>query len=381
MARMMEIAVLSWFVLDITNSPLKVAFIGVARTTPMLLLSMPAGSLADRFPRERVLLTTQLLSVSVSICMLLLFLFGSVHYWFAYIAIFVTGGGWAIDFATRRPLFTDLLARDQVVNAVSLDTAVLTGSNLMGPALGGVMIFFGGFTGAYAVITMLTLIGFGAIITLRVPGRPKVSEVSIGTVTRLIQAVRLIRENRTVWVVVLVTICVNMFAIPYMQVIPVIARDILGTGSVLYGILASSVGIGGIIGSLLIASIKISHRGPIYAIGSGLMLVSLLGFAFSEVYAISLVLLFLCGVGLSAFGVMQTSMVLHDSSVELRGRAMGAVALGIGFQPLGLLIVGQLSEIFGPQLGLGILTICGLVILIALVWKYPILRHKDDRAL
>ena len=150
-ARMMELVALSWFVLEITDSPSKVALVGVSRMLPMFLLGLVAGSLADRFSKVGVLLGVQVLNLIVGCSVLALLISGNIDVWHVYLAIFLTGTGWTLDFAARRSYYSELFAPAGLVNAISLDTASLTGSMMLGPFLGGALISLVGFSGTYAV--------------------------------------------------------------------------------------------------------------------------------------------------------------------------------------------------------------------------------------
>jgi len=191
---------------------------------------------------------------------------------------------------------------------------------------------------------------------------------------QVIDAVKAIRSNRVIFVTLMVTITLNFFGFPYLQMVPVIARDVLGVGSLFYGILASIAGLGALMGSILIASREIHRRGTLYSLGAMLMLTAVFLFAMSPVYGISLVVLFFAGLGMSGFATMQSSIILQAASVDMRGRALGAVAIGIGASPLGMLLVGQLAEWIGSQTAVAILAGAGFIVMVGLRWKFNELR-------
>ena len=376
-ARMMELVVLSWLVLEITDSPSQVALVGVSRMLPMFLLGLVAGSLADRFSKVGILLGVQGLNLIVGCSALALLISGNMEVWHVYLAIFLTGIGWTLDFAARRSYYSELFAPAELVNAVSLDTASLTGSMMLGPLLGGSLISLVGFSGTYAVMVAMYLVGFAVILSLGRVGITRHPAPKNSIVSQVTEAVRVVRGNRTVWATFLVTVVLNFFGFPYMQMVPVIARDVLGVGEVLFGVLMSSAGMGAVIGSLVIASNKVSRQGTVYSLGASLMLAALFLFAFSQVYVISVVLLFLAGLGTSGFATMQVTIALRAVSPEMRGRAMGVIALGIGASPMGMLLVGQLAEALNTQVALALLTGNGLLVMTILRWRLPELRDRE----
>ena len=376
-ARMMELVVLSWLVLEITDSPSQVALVGVSRMLPMFLLGLVAGSLADRFSKVGILVGVQGLNLIVSCSVLALLISGNMEGWHVYLAIFLTGTGWTLDFAARRSYYSELFAPAGLVNAVSLDTASMTGSMMLGPLLGGSLISLVGFSGTYAVMVAMYFVGFAVIFSLVRVGITRHPAPKNSIVSQVTEAVRVVRGNRTIWATFLVTVVLNFFGFPYMQMVPVIARDVLGVGEVLFGVLMSSAGMGALIGSMVIASNSVSRQGTVYSLGASLMLAAIFLFAFSKVYVISVVLLFLAGLGTSGFATMQVTIALRAVSPEMRGRAMGAIALGIGASPMGMMLVGQLAEALNTQVALALLTGSGLLVMTILRWRLPELRDRE----
>ena len=378
-ARMLELAVLLWLVLELTSSPSKVALVGVFRTTPMFLLGLFAGTLADRLPRKHLLLAAQSLNAGTALTMALLLATGDIQFWYAYVAVFMTGSAWAVDFSARRALVSEIFSGPRLVNAISLDSAVLTGGNMIGPLLGGAMIYLSGFAGAYSLLATLYFAGVVFILFVRVPADSKTSAPQTTPPSQW-EALRSIRNNPVVWGVLLITVSFNLFAFPFQQMLPLIARDVLGTGPVLYGMMGSAVGVGAISGSLLIARGRFSRYGTLFSLGASLVTASLFAFSFSTLYPLSVLLLMVAGLGMSGFAVLQPVLVLQAVPSHIRGRAMGAIALCIGFNPLGIILVGQLAEAWGPQIALAAIAGIGLVVISVLRWRYPSLRDKAPAA-
>ncbi|MFH1560249.1 MAG: MFS transporter [Chloroflexota bacterium] len=375
-ARMIELMALSWLVLELTDSPARVAFVGVSRMLPMFFLGLVAGSLADRLSKVGALVGVQALNMVVGCSVMALLISGNIEVWHTYLAIFLTGTGWTLDFAARRSYYSELFDPGGLVNAVSLDTASLMGSMMLGPLLGGSLIALVGFSGTYAVMVAMYLGGLVLILSLVKYGVTRNSAPKGSIVSQVTEAIQVVRGNRSIWAVFLVTVALNFFGFPYLQMVPVIARDVLGVREVLFGILMSAAGMGALVGSLLIASSRVSRQGTVYSLGACLMLAALLLFALSQVYIISIVLLFVAGLGTSGFATMQVTIALRAVSPEMRGRAMGAVALGIGASPLGMMVVGPLAEVLNTQVALALLTGSGLLVMTIMYWRLPELRDR-----
>ncbi len=374
--RMMEMAVLSWLVLELTDSPSQVALVGVFRMAPMFLLGLVAGSVSDRFPRKYVMISTQIVNVVVVGGMLAVLVGGDVEPWHAYLATFLTGSAWAVDFSARRAYFAEIFRGDALTNAISLDVVALTGSSIVGPLFAGTIIELVDFSGSYAL--MLGLYVAAGWVLFTIPRTESMGEEKMPVLRQLKESVTMLANNRALVAALTITVSLNFFGFPFLTMVPVIGRDVLGANAFLYGILAGAAGIGSLTGAIIIASRQIRNHGQVYSLGSAFMLGIMVLFALSEWYTVSLVLLMVAGLGMAGFATMQPTIALRAVSPEMRGRAMGAIALGIGASPLGMLTVGWMAEPenLGPQMALAVLTGTGFVVVMVLRLLLPELRGQ-----
>ncbi len=372
--RMMEMAVLSWLVLELTDSPSQVALVGVFRMAPMFLLGLVAGSVSDRFPRKYVMISTQIVNVVVVGGMLAVLVGGDVEPWHAYLATFLTGSAWAVDFSARRAYFAEIFRGDALTNAISLDVVALTGSSIVGPLFAGTIIELVDFSGSYAL--MLGLYVAVGWVLFTIPKTESMGEEKMPVLRQLKESVTMLASNRALVAALTITVSLNFFGFPFLTMVPVIGRDVLGANAFLYGILAGAAGVGSLTGAIIIASRQIRNHGQVYSLGSAFMLGIMVLFALSEWYTVSLVLLMVAGLGMAGFATMQPTIALRAVSPEMRGRAMGAIALGIGASPLGMLTVGWMAEPenLGPQMALAVLTGTGFVVVMVLRLLLPELR-------
>lgn len=361
-----EFIVLSWLMLDLTNSPMQVALVGVTRMGPMFFFGILGGSLSDRFPKHHVLFTIQCVNILVTLTMALILISGIIRPWHIFVVSFLMGTSWTIDFSARRSYFAAMFPPNRLVNAISLDAAAMTGSGILGPILGGTLIALTDYHGAYIFMVILFLIGFTLLFPI--PSRQANAPRSAfaNPLTQIAEAFQLIRTNRAVWAAFSVTVAMNFFGFPYFQMVPVIARDVLDANAVFYSILSAAAGTGSFIGAMVIATRGSSRQGTLYSVGSIIMLVSVFAFAFSNLYGLSLLLLFIAGLGMAGFATMQPVLMLQATPPEMSGRAMGIIAIGIGASPLGMFVVGLLAEFFGAPTAIAISTGMGIIVLVAL---------------
>ena len=366
---------LQWLVLQMTNSPAQVALVGVARMAPMFFLGLVAGSIADRFPKQRVILAGQAVTLVVTSVMLALVATETIEAWHVYPAIVITGTAKVIDFAARRSYLSDLFEGRRLTNAVALDSVASMGiGSTLGPLLSGGLIALYGYTGAYVVIVGATVGATLLVMTIQHSGGGASSVPAAQPGAQVTEAFHTLRANRALWAVLAVTVVHNFFCMPYQQMVPVIARDSLGVGSALYGLLASTSGLGALMGTLLIAGHAVRRQGTVYSLGATLMLTFVFLFSFSSFYPLSIVLLLVAGLSNAGFVVMQPLLVLQAVPKSLRGRAMGALALSIGVGPLGVLTIGFLAEGYGAATAVAIMTGCGFLLINLLRLPFPSLR-------
>ena len=379
----MDLIVLGWLVLELTNSPLAVALVGAFRLIPMAVLGPVAGSFGDRLPRKRMLLFAQAVNLTVTIGFTLVLLLGREQVWLVYAAALLTGSAWAIDFPVRRAFIRDMLPARSIVNAMALDAASLTGMTMVGRWLAGGFLALTNPTAAYAFLALCYVVGL--FMLLRVPdpsarrARPESQGSAAAAVaTDLAAGLAYVWRSPVLRNILLVTIVINLMVAPYFQLTPVFAKEVYGVGPGLLGLLSGMDGLGSLIGTIFLAgAVGLKRLGRVFVGGSILFAALVAVFSQAPTHLIAMPLLVMVGVGVAGFATMQTTISVVHASPEMRGRAMGAVALGIGGLPVGMAFVGALAEAFGAPRALGIssLAALGLILLIAVV--QPALRRAQ----
>ncbi len=377
---------LSWFVFDQTESAFMVSLIGFFGLAPLMFFGLFGGVIADFFNKKILIIVSQIITFSGALAMTFLLLFDLLQLWHVYVAIFIPGISWALDMPSRRALVMDILGSNRITNGISLDAVGMHTSKMIGPATAGALIAYTGVIGAYIFMTVIILIGTVSImqVNLNHDEFDQKSQKHFSLLsglkfffTELREAFQYALNNQTIFAVLVITFFMNLLLFPYMQMVSVISREVLSVGPLLMGILMASDGFGALIGSTALASkSKIEFHGRYYLYGSILSLSGLLLFGISEVYFISMMLLFALGLGTSGFGTMQSVIVLLVSKKEFRGRCMGLVTLCIGAAPIGSIILGLSSEMFSTSNALVINSILGLILVIISGYKMTSIRSK-----
>jgi predicted MFS family arabinose efflux permease len=368
LTRWMDMVVIGWVVLELTNSPWAVALIGFYRSLPLLLLGMLGGAIADRFGRRQIIISSQIVNTAVAIGLFALLTLDWLRFEHAVIANLLLGITWAIDWPARRSLVPDLVGRDLVLSAVALDNISQNLTRILGPLISGAITAYVGGANAYAVIVALTVVQVILLLKTTVPSRA-VSASAYSVVKYLRDGWHDVRQIEPVMGVLAITVLMNCFVFPYQQLLPVIARDGLGTDAFGLGVLGAASGVGALIGSIAIAARgRIGAPGLVFALGSLAMAGFLALFALAGHFGLAVGLLALAGLAQSSFGTFQSSIILLSTSDALRGRAMGILTLAIGSAPIGLLEIGALSEVIGASYALAInAAVCAVLILLVTI--------------
>ena len=368
-----ELLVLSWLVLQATDSPLQLALVWVSSHSAIPLVSLFSGVLADRVSRQRILLVAQSLNTLIATSLLLLIVSNVIQPWHIFIAAFLQGIAQFLEFPSRRTAILDIIGARRAVNALSLDNMAGNAGRIAGPFLGGLALQLLGYTEAYAFAVMMHLLALGLLTRVKIPtsqGNLKIESMW----SALAGGIRYALHNRTLLGVLYISMVINALALPAQQFLPAIGRDILGVGPALVGLLASSWAFGQLVFSGVMASTRdLRYQGRVFVVGStvSLMMVSL--FVWSPWYALSFALLIIVGMGNSGFGTMQSPLTMLSAPQEMRGTMMGLLSFCIGVSaPLGTLEIGLVAAAFSTQWAISLNAIAGLVLLVPAVILTPL---------
>ena len=373
----MESTLLVWLVLDLTDSPFRVSLVGVFAWLPLLTLGIVGGALADSVDRKRLFFWTLGINLVTVFAMAIMLAFGWIRVWYAYTSILITGTCYALGNASRRSLIHDIVGPKRLTNALALDNFGGNGSAMIGHALAGILITIGGVAAGYVVLTTLMCASLLFLWKLEAPYRKQrsISEAQIGST--LLTGLRYVRTQNALLATIIIAFVINLTVTHYENMTPVIAREFLHLSPSLRGILLSGHGLGALVGSLLVASAAtIRYHGRIYMMGSLLLLVAVLFFSMSRSYALSLGIVIFAGLGNSGFNTMQMSLTMLLPRFEMRGAALGAMTLGIGAGPLGMLITGGVANLIGAPQAVTINALLGIACLALIALLAPTLRHQ-----
>ncbi|HEX2324893.1 MAG TPA: MFS transporter [Chloroflexota bacterium] len=370
-SRLMEMTVTSWVALELTGSPWLVAMTGVFRSAFLPVAGPLTGALSDRFDRVTLMKGAQWGNVLVISAVAGALLAGRGAYWQIVVASLWLGASWGLDFPSRRALMADLVGPERVLPAIVLDNWTMNVARVAGPLLAGIVLALWGGAGAYTVLALSFLLASTLLIGLSGPGTAGRGPAGRPSVWRdLAAGAQTVRRDAVVSAVLVITVLMNCFLFPYQQLLSVFAEQVLFVGPVGLGYMGAASGVGAVAALFVLPRLRSLRAQTLsFAGGSCLACLALLLFAGSRSFPLALLCLTVIGLGTSAFGTMQSTIILGRTSPAMRGRAMGLLAMAIGSAPIGAFLTGLMVERFGAPLALAVNgALCG-VLVAAVAWR------------
>lgn len=362
--RWLETIVVGVFVYQRTDSAFLVSMMTMLRLLPMGLFGVFLGAAVERFDRGRTLLIVVLLMSGTSAVLVVLDRIGQLEVWHLALASFVNGCGWCTDNPVRRVMMGEVVGREQVGIAMSLDVGATNASRMLGPAFGGFLLVETGIQGAFILNVLMYGTALWAILTIR--SRFPHSQGSGAVLARIAEGLALVRSDRRLIGVLVVTVIYNVFAWPFTSMIPVIGRDRLHLGPEGVGLLATMDGVGAFAGALLLALWLLPKwYGRAYLGGVVCYLVAVVLFALLQSPALAGAALLVTGLGGAGFATMQTTLVYLAAPPEMRSRLLGVLTVCIGTGPVGFLWLGWLADRIGAPDATAVTAVLGLLALAA----------------
>ncbi|GAA2809163.1 MFS transporter [Nonomuraea dietziae] len=351
-----------WLVLDLTHG--SAAALGTTTALqflPQLMFGLFGGVLADRYPKRPVLIIAQSLMAMLAVTMGVLTVTGSAEVWHVYAMAFALGVISCVEVPTRQAFVVEMVGREDLPNAIALNASIFNLARVVGPALAGVLMYAIG-TGPIFLLNALTFGGVISSLLLMRTSELTPAELVPKAKGQLREGLRYVIERSELLLPILVIAFMAMFTQSFSMSIALMAREVFGQGASSFGVASSAFAVGALGGALLAARrVRPTRRLLIAgAIGFGLFQV-VVGLA--PFYPVYLLLLAPTGIALITVNTAANSLVQMSTSPEMRGRVMGIYVLVFtGGAPIGAPLIGWISDLGGPRVGVmigGLLTLVG----------------------
>ena len=370
---MYQVAV-GWLALQMTDSPLFVGMAGFAGGIPLLIFALPAGVVIDRFDRRVVLVVAQCGVMAISAILAVMVGVDSIEPWSLLVLVAVYGTVMSFIFPVRTVMVPSLVERADIANAVALNSAGQNATRVVGPSIAGVLIATIGVSETFAVAAALQAIAL--IWTWRLPPNASDSTARSGRVWEsLTLGLRIVSQSPFLTALIVLALAPTVLVMPYINLMPVFARDELGLGSSGLGILLASTGVGTVAGSLAVArSARLRNARSTQVVTAVGFSVGVLAFSVTPYVPVAVLLLFGAGWMSAAFlAINQTSLQLSVDD-DVRGRVLSIYLLTWGMLPIGQLAVGALADFVGTPLAMLVSCLLAIGCVVIIAGRFPSLR-------
>ena len=356
----------SWLVYRLTGSPAQLGLVGFCAMTPVFLFATLGGALADRVKRHSIIVATQTTSMALAGVLAILTLTGAIQVWHVFVLATLLGTVNAFDIPARQAFVAEMVTREDLMNAIALNSSMFNGARVLGPAIAGTLVAMIGEGWCFLANAASYLAVIAGLLMMRVPAKATTRSAG-STVSHLLEGMRYVGQTRPIRGLLLLVGLVSLTGMPYATLMPIFADQILHGGSRGVGLRMSSAGGGALLGALSLAfRERLKGLGRLVGYAAAIFGVSLILFAVSRSFWLSAALLVPVGFGMMT--QMASSNTLIQSMVpdRLRGRVMAIYSMMfMGMAPFGSLLAGILAEHLGATLTVGI---GGVVCVLGAVW-------------
>jgi MFS family permease len=343
-----------WLALQLSDSAFIVGLVSAAGSLPILFFSLYAGVIVDRRDKLRLVTIAQvLLSVEAAV---LWWLVWSGHITIPALVILAAIQGLisSVEIPARQSMIVDLVGREDVVDAIALNSGGFNLARIIGPSIAAAVIAGAGLSWCFGINALSYVAVIGCLVAIRLP-KFVPAETIVAAREGFKEGVAYIRSRRDVTGIMGLIAIYSIFGLQYLAMMPVIAREVLHTDAGGYGLLVTLVGVGALSGALALAALSSRiRRGKLFMASAFSFAALLLVFSLVRVTAVAGVLLVFIGLTMMINGALANGILQSVVPDELRGRVMAAyVFVYVGFAPIGALIAGTVAHVLNVQWAIG----------------------------
>jgi len=359
----------AWLVYRLTGSSLLLGTVAFAGQFPVFLCGPFGGLIADRWNRRKIIIVTQIASMILASALAFLTLSKRITVNEVIVLAILTGIVNAVDIPTRQSFLVEMVGREDLMNAIALNSSMFNGARIIGPAIAGILVASIGEGWCFFANAVSYIAVIAGLLLMRVPHRKK--EHHAPPLEHLIEGFRYVRHTAPIRAVLLLLGGISLVALPYSVLMPVFAARVLHGNARTLGLLMGATGVGALTGALVLASrTKVQGLGRIIAIACGSFGVCLVLFSQSRWTYLSILLM--APVGFAMMTQMASSNTLIQAMVpdRLRGRTMAIYSMMfMGMAPIGSLLAGAMAARIGAPWTLTFGGSCAIAGAIAF-WRY-----------
>jgi MFS family permease len=369
-----QVVAQGWLIYDLTGSPTWLGIVSFANGIPMLLLALPAGVLVDRSDRRKMLVLAQGCTALVAFVLTGLIWTGQVQAWHVALLSFVGGSFFVLIIPARQALLPTTVERSALGAAIALNSAGTNFGRVIGPSVAGLLIAALGAAAAFGIQGL----GFvGALVcALLLPAHASTGRArSRSPLQSLLEGIKYVWHDPIVFGLMLLQAIPAFLIMPYNQMLPIFARDILEAGPEGLGTLMTVMGVGSVAGSLLIVLLPTRRQGLYLLVSLVSLSLLLVAFSASTSLLLSVGIMGLIGVAQAIYLATNNTLVQLAVPDALQGRVMSVYMTTWGLMPLGALPQGILADLFGAPIVMGGTGALSALIVLLMAIRRPALRQ------
>ncbi len=347
-----------WLTYELTSSAFLLGAVNGFRALPLLFFAPLGGVAADRVERKLLMQMTQVGLLIASAIMAIVVFSGQLQLWHLFAFTFITGIAWAFNNPVRQSVVPALVPKHDLMNALALNSAGFNVTRIIGPTIGGVMIAH---LGGGENFTLQSTFYIGVIAMVGMMTIPAIAnrKAVVSVRENLTEGFSYVMRHPQLRIQLALAFVPTVLAFPYMALMPIFAKDVLGAGASGYGILSSAVGVGAVVGTLALATMRnVERKGYLMLAAVMILGASLILFSLSRSLEISCLILMVTGAAQMAYLTTNQTILQLTIDDEMRGRVMGIYMLSQGMMPLGGLIGGGLADFTSAPTAVFILGTC-----------------------
>lgn len=335
----------------LTGSVALLGVLSLVNAVPGIILPLFGGVIADRFPKKNIIHLGQACAVLSALIIALSLTFGFMSaerpgsWWILMAATFINFAGSSLAMPSRQTIIAELVGDDHIMNAISLRSTAYNIFHLGAPALAGLLIDKIGFEYVYYLNTCLSIAAM--VFTHYLPFGGKWERKNGNVFSQMKEGLKYVRTETSILLILVFTLLTTLLGTSYFKLLPVFVDDILKVGATGMGVLVSASAVGALLSSLTMASLPSKKRGAMFLASAVLLSISLIGFAISRNWFLSLGLILLVGMGRSARTTLSNTMLQSYSAPNLRGRVMSLYSLDEGVLSLGSFFAALIAAATG----------------------------------
>ncbi len=342
---------LSWLIYSVTNSPFLLGFVMFAGQLPTFFIAPFAGVLADKYDKHKIIIITQVVSMLQAILLAIFVMTDHINVSVLIILNILLGIANSFDIPTRQSFVIQMIDnKEDLPNAIALNSAIVNGSRLIGPAIAGILVASLGEGICFLINAISFVFVIISLLLMKIEKEEKkVENQNVSILKQLKEGYKYSFGFLPIKSVILLLAAVSLFGNLYLVLLPVFAKDILSGNATTLGYLNSAVGIGALSAALYLASRKSTlGLGKIIATTTFIFAFSLILFSFSKSITLSLIILLFCGYGMMIQTAGSNTILQTLSNDDMRGRVMSFYTVAFrGMAPFGSLMAGAMADSFG----------------------------------